>query len=490
MRIPETPPNWMAWLRGDDQESSAALQLIVQLQVEEFVRHANERYLHWDKLRFQSLPEGVTPELAWAAVQLSRRPQQQSLPLSFDGKGKLKYWLPPQQQQWVSIIDQQAGGYLGAPAAQPIPEDNERYLVNSLMEEAIASSQLEGACTTREVGKELLRSGRQPRDRDERMILNNYKAIREIRDLKKDNLTPALLCHLQRVLTDGTLDKPDAAGRFRRPDEQVCVADAITHEVIYTPPPADAIEDRVREACAFANEMSSTFVHPVVKAMALHFAIGFIHPFVDGNGRTARSLFYWYMLKNGYWLFEYLPISRIIVAARAKYARAYLFTETDAGDLTYFNQYHLKVVHRAISDLHRYLEFQRNRLAEAEQLLADFPELNYRQRDLLSNALKHSGAHYTASTQQGKYRVSYNTAYSDLSALVELGLFTKAKRPGGGKGWVFRPAPDLMKRLRRPTPRRGKRKQSGEAPRPKAGGVRRARKKKGEDEQRGLFDHQ
>ena len=42
---------------------------------------------------------------------------------------------------------------------------------------------------------------------------------------------------------------------------------------------------------AFANAQSSPFVHPVVKAMALHFAIGFIHPFVDGNGRTARALF-------------------------------------------------------------------------------------------------------------------------------------------------------------------------------------------------------
>lgn len=45
--------------------------------------------------------------------------------------------------------------------------------------------------------------------------------------------------------------------------------------------------------------------------------IAYMHPFVDGNGRTARALFYWYMLKSGYWLTEYLSISRVIAKSKS-----------------------------------------------------------------------------------------------------------------------------------------------------------------------------
>jgi Fic family protein len=445
MRIPKSPPDWMANFRS----SAAAIRVLIQSDVEHFVRAMNDRYLHWDRLRFQQLPKGVTPELAWAAVQLSRRPQLRELPIHTKGE-RLKYWMPPQHQEWLSMIDQQAGGYIGAGWERPLPDDTERYLFNSLMEEAIASSQLEGACTTREVGKELLRTGRKPRGEAEKMILNNYRAILDIRELKDEQLTSTLLCHIQAVLTEGTLKKPDSSGRFRRPDEPIHVADVMTGDAIYTPPPAETVEERVRELCNFANTKSSPFVHPMIKAMALHFAIGFIHPFVDGNGRTARAMFYWYMLKSGYWLFEYLPISRIIVAAPVKYARAYLYTETDGSDLTYFSHYHLKVVINAIKALHDYLVKQREELAEAERLLENYPELNYRQKALVWNALKRPAERYTVKEHEGKYRVTANTARSDLLGLEGMGFLAKTKRHRGGKGMVFHPTPNLIERLKRP----------------------------------------
>src|SRR5205814_10028127 len=54
--------------------------------------------------------------------------------------------------------------------------------------------------------------------------------------------------------------------------------------------------------------------HPMVRSMILHFWLAYDHPFVDGNGRTARALFYWSMLRNGYWMFEYITISKIILS--------------------------------------------------------------------------------------------------------------------------------------------------------------------------------
>src|SRR5580658_9702561 len=123
----------------------------------------------------------------------------------------------------------------------------ERYLVNSLMEEAIRSSQLEGATTTRRIAKELLRTGRAPKDRSERMILNNYRALQYMRDEMPAQLTPEAIIELQRILTDGTLDNPDAAGRLQRPDEErIAVVDRIDGTVLHTPPPAEQLPGRLR----------------------------------------------------------------------------------------------------------------------------------------------------------------------------------------------------------------------------------------------------
>jgi Fic family protein len=93
-------------------------------------------------------------------------------------------------------------------------------------------------------------------------------------------------------------------------------------------------------------------VHPVVRAILIHFMLGYDHPFYDGNGRTARALFYWSLARSGYWLMEYVSISRLLRQAPAQYARAYRHTETDDNDTTYFIVHQLEVIQQAIAALH------------------------------------------------------------------------------------------------------------------------------------------
>ena len=78
----------------------------------------------------------------------------------------------------------------------------------------------------------------------------------------------------------------------------------------------------IEALCDYANRETDDFEHPTIKAIALHCWLALIHPFADGNGRTARALFYLFMLKNDYWLFEYLSISRVILRRRAQYERS------------------------------------------------------------------------------------------------------------------------------------------------------------------------
>jgi len=109
--------------------------------------------------------------------------------------------------------------------------------------------------------------------------------------------------------------------------------------------------------------------------------VGYDHPFADGNGRTARALFYWSMARSGYWLMEYTSISHILRKAPAKYMRAYLHTESDKNGTTYFVLHQLQTIRHAITALHDYVDRKVREQRETQQLLANSVGL----RDRLGN---------------------------------------------------------------------------------------------------------
>jgi Fic family protein len=444
MHIPPVPPDLSELLQTF---GSTWANRMSDPDVVDFVHRSNDGYIHWNKLRYyRNLPKDFDSKLGWLAIAMSRFQQYQALPIQFNNS-HLVYWCPPQQFDWLHTIDQQAGGTIGSNSIHLGSDqaDKDKYLFSSLMEEAIASSQLEGAVTTRRIAKQMLREGRKPENKAERMIFNNYRAILKIRDCQHDDLSPELLKDLHFILTNGTFEDSSAEGQFRKPEDDVVIEDSYSHDVLYRPPPAGSIDRCIEEICNFANTRSRPFVHPVTKAIILHFAIGYVHPFVDGNGRTARAVFYWYMLKQGYWLFEFLPISRVFLQAPAKYARAYLYTETDRGDVTYFIYYNLRVIARAIKDLHSYLVTQQQKISEAAKLLSS-SEMNHRQRDLIYHALKHPDALYTIQHHRRTYNVSYGTARSDLLYLTEVGYLSLERQ---GNKMFFQPHGELLRKLKK-----------------------------------------
>jgi Fic family protein len=405
-------------------------------------------YLHWDKVRHLSPPDGLTPEEWWLQIKLSRAGALRPLPL-VDAAGRpLTYSAPDQVLRSLHRIDQRASGSIAM--GEVVTDDHaaqQRYLVNSLMEEAIRSSQLEGATTSRKVAKDLLVTGRTPRDRSERMIMNNYRAMLYMREDVGAEITPEIVLNLHRILTEGTLDNPDAVGRLQRPDEErIAVLDRTDASVLHQPPPAEQLPDRLAALCAFANdaEPDGPFIHPVVRAIILHFWIGYDHPFEDGNGRTARALFYWYMRTRGYWLTEYLSISRILRNAPGQYSRAYLYSEKDEGDVTYFLIYQLEVIERAIEELHVYLRRKVREVKSLEQRLRGAERLNARQRAVVSDAMRHPERQYTIAGHASFHRVTHETARTDLMGLAELGLLDRHRRR---RPFMFSAPDDLSERL-------------------------------------------
>jgi Fic family protein len=345
-------------------------------------------------------------------------------------------------------IDIGAGGAIGIPEQITNSQTRDQYYVKSLIQEAITSSQLEGAVTTRELAKEMIQSGRKPIDRSEKMVLNNFITMRRISHIKDKPLDQDLLFELHDLITRETLDDPSAAGRFRKESEEVHVYDEEDQQVLYKPPPAKELKDRLEILYEFANkkdgDAGSQFIHPVVRAIIVHFWVAYEHPFVDGNGRSARAFFYWAMLYYKYWLFEYVSISGILLDAPKRYARSFLYTETDENDLTYFIEYQIEVIDRAVESLHRYIEKKVKETREFEQQLKGLSSLNHRQRALVMHAIKHPFQDYTFDSHKLSHAISHQTSRTDIIELEDKSLLKRSKR---GNKYIFQAVNDLSKRL-------------------------------------------
>lgn len=407
----------------------------------------SDDYLPWDKLRFKTPPGDLTVEEWWAATRLARRSVQRNIDLLRSKEDvPFSYTMPDKILQGLDYIARNASGQIAISEQVTNSATRDRYLINSLIEEAITSSQLEGAATSRRVAKQMIRSGRPPVDRSERMILNNYVAMRRIVELRDTDLTPELVCEIHRIVTDGTLDNPAAAGVVQDDDATRIAVWGDGDQVLHRPPPVAELPERLRALCDFANARDGeAYIPPVLRAVTVHFMIGFDHYFEDGNGRTARALFYWVMLREGYWLAEFLTISRILKKSPSKYARSFLLTEDDDGDLTHFFVFHLDVVCRAISELHEYLAVKANELRAVQQTIRATPgEFNHRELAVLEHAVKNPGAVYTAQSHGSSHNTSLETARQDLTALEKRGLLVRAKV---GKRFVWSPVDGLAEQL-------------------------------------------
>jgi Fic family protein len=426
MKIPQKAPDMWEILR----KYPDMLSMFIDTDMQELIAKYNLEYLHWDELRHRKLP--VEAAKMWALIKSARMVQAKKLEF---GEWTFQYLLSGETLRRLHLLDTKGAGNLEGGPGGLSAADRKRYIINSLMEEAIASSQLEGAATTREAAKKMLRQKRKPNGYSEKMIVNGYRTMCRMAEMKAKSIDTDTLLEIHREITHDTLENPDHEGRFRD-NNDIVVADPKDCSIIYhVPPDFHKIPLLMEEFCKFASNDEAEFIHPLIKGVVLHFLIGYIHPFTDGNGRCARSIFYWYMLSRGYWLFEHMPISRILLHSKAKYARAYLFTETDDNDLTYFINYNLSAIEKALEDLEEYITLKKQEHHETMLIIESSEQLNLRQADILKNLLKEPDRYFSIAEIKGKYNVAYDTARTDMQYLSRLGYVKKIER---GKSFMYR----------------------------------------------------
>ena len=427
MKLPQVPEISKEFLEE-------AGKLLHDDQIAELVRKYNERYLHWEELKHRKLP--LDPVIIWNLMKISRALKAKSLEF---GDWVFKYTLIDEFQEKLHVLDKSAPENLIS-TLEALQDNKRKYIISSLMEEAIASSQIEGAATTREIAKRMLQENRKPRSKDEKMIVNNYITMKHIVDSKNEAITPDKILEIHMLITNGTLEKTEYEGNFRENNEIAVYSHDGT--LLHKPVEYPDVPKLINELCDFANNKDENFIHPIIKGIIIHFLVGYIHPFNDGNGRTARALFYWHLLKNDYWLFEYMAVSRIINSSKKQYRNAYLYTESDrtpndSGDLTYFIKYNLDCIQKAIEDILEYLDRKQEEQSQALKIITESGNLTLRQAEILKQFLKQPEKPITIKEIVTMYSVAYATARSDLFHLEKMGYVEK-KKAGKEFSFVFK----------------------------------------------------
>jgi len=411
MKRIERAPSW-----SEGKFLQEGLILLSDKDFQSAINNLNEKYLYWDKVKYQNVDGIKDPRILWSVLKLSRTIHAKQIKF---GKHNFKYNLTDSIQKGLHEFDLNIGGNLGTKSIIP-DDDKKRYLISSIMEEAIASSQIEGAVTTRKKAKEMLRKNIRPRNKSEQMILNNYLTIKHIVNIQDAPITLERLFEIHKLIANETLDDNSDEGKYRN-DNEVNVIDIIDGEIVHTPPDFNEVPLLMDELFNFFNNNDNEqFIHPIVKGCIIHFMIGYIHPFVDGNGRTARALFYWYLLKNGYWLTEYLSISRLIVKSKTQYAQAFIYTETDENDLTYFLNYKIKTMQLAYYSLREYIQ---RKISEKKQLInfQKIKGINERQALIIKWLYEEPELLFSVKEIENRFSLSNQTARTDLTELESKG---------------------------------------------------------------------
>jgi len=411
----------------------------------EYVAGTNQpEYLYWDKVRYKPRPPGMSAEKFWAIVKALRvySTSRVKTVVSDDQSRFFTWQQTPGLERFLHEFDMKFGG-ASVVSALDNSLDRRMFISRGIMEEAIASSQLEGASTTRQVARDMLIQNRKPRNTSEQMIQNNYRAMLLIENWNRSqDLDLEALQELHTVLTKDT-DVSVEVGRFRRDEDKVVVSDAISGEIYHVPPREGILREQICNLVVYANSGpdADRFEHPVIKGILLHFWVGYLHPFTDGNGRLARALFYWFLLRQGYWAVPYLSLSKYVKNSPAQYRDAYIYSEQDDNDVTYFIDYNIRKIRQASTEFEKYVnrKLEENRANAA--LIGARYDLNVRQVRLLQYLHKNPLATTTTKVHAHLYGVTRPTAIKDLEALEGLGLLISRKV---GRERPFRATEKLM----------------------------------------------
>ncbi|MDD2585083.1 MAG: Fic family protein [Syntrophomonadaceae bacterium] len=387
----------------------------------------DERYLNKKEVMYR-LPAPLTINDFWPTLLEHRK--QKSIETIFEDQRDRHFWfvLTEEIRKRLELIENEATKNTFSFVDK---QTQHEAILNALIDEAFFSSVIEGAFSTKKKTAEMINKKLKPKDKSEQMILNNYFALEYILENLSAPIDEYMILKIYNIVTENTLAPDDIVEKYR--NDYVYVMNNMGDRVIYQPPHHSQVQNLINELVAFINTDDGQ--HPIIKACIIHFYFVYIHPFFDGNGRTARAISYMYLLKNGYNFFKFFSISSVINSEKQKYYKALKDTEDYEADLTYFIDFYSRMILNSIARIEE--KFAKEFHKKVIQVFLDRQNiaLTKRQRKFIEFSIRSNKHIISIEEYQKKFKVSYETARTDLNHLTEYGLLKKSKQ---GKKYIYR----------------------------------------------------
>lgn len=391
------------------------------MENELFDVYIEEKYVTKKNFRYRMVDPLIVSS-GWEYILKERK--NRSIKLSLVDEHKENWWYvqTPSINELLTMIEQATSDEIQN-VVQHVTDWDEK-VIELLIDEAYYSSVIEGAVSTRKRAGDMIRNHLKPRNYSEQMIMNNHNAMEYIIENLDKPISEEVFLELHKIITDGTLEDDDVCEKYR--DDWVGVQDLSTGKTVYEAPKYNEVQWMMDRLFEFANS-DTPEIHPIIKASIIHFYIVYVHPFFDGNGRTSRAFMVFYLLKQKCYFFRYLSISKAIKDKKTKYYNAILDCEENATDVTYFVENQLYLMANRATELLKDLimEISVNTLKKWIEINSIY--LNGRQIKQLNSFLRSEKKMITIKEYIKKYKVSYETARSDLNELYDLNVLERVK---------------------------------------------------------------
>jgi len=252
-----------------------------------------------------------------------------------------------------------------------IPKWNVTLRQEAIIHSAHSSTSIEGNRLSLEQVSELAR-GREitAARRDKQEVLNYLNVLKNIKNLIKDNfITEKDILNIHRMVTKNTLNNLADSGVYR--NRYVVVGNRFTGEIFFRPPQNLEVPGLVKNLLSWINSKESEELDPVIETGIVHYELVRIHPFVDGNGRTARVLAALILYLRGFDTNQFFCLDDYYDSDRPAYYKALQSVKPDTLDLTNWLEYFTEGVNistEAVKERIVRLSSKRLRKAKGKQI--------------------------------------------------------------------------------------------------------------------------
>ncbi len=385
--------------------------------MEQLIRQFMDRYLTREEIAYR-LPVSLPITKFWPVIDKARRDASIQLPLKTQSGENFRFVVNSTiETQCDAVAAMARHSYLLDALPPEIAEE-------ATIDEAVWSSVIEGAFTSRAEAAKIIRQDKQPVNKSEQMVKNNYQAMLYVLEHLEEPITAQTLIDIAGIVTRNASD--EAVDGFRT----VPVYVAGREGVIYTPPAAEQVPVMMGDLLLF---IQTSELHPLFKACIAHFYFVYVHPFTDGNGRTARALSYMMLLRTGYDFFRYFSVSGLIAEERNGYYKSMRHVEAAGDDMTYFIDYYSAMLARSVARMEKHL-LRRVLADKTMKALETGGLLNNRQLKGARWLLESDDVSVTVDAWKKKYKTATETARQDLLLLCDAGVL---ERTVDGRKAVF-----------------------------------------------------